>query len=92
VEWGKPLSPVKDERRTIEILERRLAVAGELHLIRERARIAQQLSLWYQRLGELDKAIAALQICVAFERAIHRQSESERYAAEIDSLRALLKQ
>lgn len=88
---GRIYDRLQDDRRAIAVHERRLAVAEAMHLIRERAHIARHLSSKYETIGEIDKAIAMLEICVTFERAMRHKDEAARHAAEIDRLRALTK-
>jgi tetratricopeptide (TPR) repeat protein len=71
----------KDDRRAVELYEQCLSV-------RPQASVAWQMSAAYERLGELDKAIAALELCADLRRGVGRESDAESKAAELKRLRA----
>jgi tetratricopeptide (TPR) repeat protein len=76
-------------RRAIAYYEQHLELARELGERRDEARTSWNLGLAFEELGDLTAAIAAMQICLDFERAVgHPDADSD--AATIERLRARL--
>ena len=77
-------------RRAIQFYEQQLIIAREIGNLQGEALGSWNLGLAYEKAGEFDKAITALEVCVNFERSIGHP-DTEKYAAKVNLLRTQLK-
>lgn len=80
---------IRDGRRCVDNCERRLACVSELGEAPQQVRISYQLSQHHEKLGELDKALAAVQVGVDIGRELD-SSWSRKCAGQSRRLRGLL--
>jgi tetratricopeptide (TPR) repeat protein len=84
---GNAYAALGDPRRAVELYEQRLQMAREIDDRRGEAVASWNLGEQYEALGELDKAIAAMQVCVDFERAMGHP-DAEKDAVRVAELHA----
>jgi tetratricopeptide (TPR) repeat protein len=86
---GLAYADLKEPWQAVDYYERSLAIARELGQLADEARTSWNLGLAYRELDDLSAAIAAMQVCVDYERSIgHPNADTD--AAEVEATRALL--